>query len=222
MKRCFIIGNGPSINDLDLTPLKKHVCFTCNWMIQSPLYNKISPQFYCTYDEAFLDPKRNQRWVKLVKQSDSELIFPTSWKGKFDFLKNRQVSYLPLDLTQKLYDSNKDFSPHKTLYDGGSVIINLAIPAAILKGYTEIILLGCDNDYFPSESFSPYFYSFNNHDTKFSHDLDSNQSWALNTNDSYKKIHDYTQRNNIEILNGSSKSKIKAFSKIKLSDYFMK
>ena len=45
-KRCFILGNGPSLNYFNLEPLKSEFVFCTNEFIRYPKIGDIQPDFY--------------------------------------------------------------------------------------------------------------------------------------------------------------------------------
>ena len=46
-KRCFILGNGPSLKQQDLTLLKDEITFVSNWFVLHDKYEEINPDYYC-------------------------------------------------------------------------------------------------------------------------------------------------------------------------------
>jgi len=50
-QRCLIIGNGPSLNKIDLTDLKNEITIGCNRIY---LNKKLAPRYYCIEDEVLL------------------------------------------------------------------------------------------------------------------------------------------------------------------------
>ena len=52
-KRCFIIGNGPSIMEQDLTKLRDEYVFMVNQSMRMPEYQEINPQFHILADPRY-------------------------------------------------------------------------------------------------------------------------------------------------------------------------
>ena len=50
-RRCFVVGNGPSLKNQDLTKLKGEVVFTVNWMMRSPLFDTLKPTYHVIIDK---------------------------------------------------------------------------------------------------------------------------------------------------------------------------
>ena len=139
-QRCFIIGNGPSLNSEDLNLLKNEVTFACNRFFN--IYDLWNPTIYFCQDPTIL--KNNLSFIndynvkfkmispalKITKKYCSESIF--------------------YQVNRKLYFKGKppqfatDFS--SGIYEGYSVVFSM-IQAAVLLGFKEIYLLGVDFNY---------------------------------------------------------------------------
>lgn len=65
--RCFIIGNGPSINEQNLTLLTDEFSFVSNRFVLHPHFDNLKPNFYCISDPDFLI-KREQNILLNVKE----------------------------------------------------------------------------------------------------------------------------------------------------------
>src|SRR5262245_5805286 len=63
-RRCFIVGNGPSILKQDLTLLRNEITFVTNWFILHDLYEQISPTYLCVSDEATF--RGDDGWLRLA------------------------------------------------------------------------------------------------------------------------------------------------------------
>ena len=49
-ERCFIVLNGPSVNEHDLTKLKNEYVFATNFFFRSDLCKVVEPNYYCWID----------------------------------------------------------------------------------------------------------------------------------------------------------------------------
>lgn len=73
-KRCFILSNGPSINDYNLNFLDREVVISLN---AAPLLEnkyKFKAKYYCLSDPRFLE-KKEKREIFLSKMNDNSIIF---------------------------------------------------------------------------------------------------------------------------------------------------
>src|SRR5262249_39479466 len=53
--RAFILGNGPSLNQQDLTPLKEEITFGTNTFWKHPQIGQWQPTYYCLVDPLYFD-----------------------------------------------------------------------------------------------------------------------------------------------------------------------
>ncbi len=58
-KRCFILGNGPSLKEQDLSLLKDEYVFTVNQITRHPDYEKIKSNFHFYTDSMFFGLKKD-------------------------------------------------------------------------------------------------------------------------------------------------------------------
>ena len=54
-KRCFIVGNGPSLKHYDLSKLTNEHVFTVNNMMMTDHFKILNPNFHLFFDPNFLD-----------------------------------------------------------------------------------------------------------------------------------------------------------------------
>jgi hypothetical protein len=141
-RRCFIIGNGPSLNKVDLTHLKNEITFGVNGIYLN--YDKMG--FYSTYYviEDYLIAEDRSKEINAIEQS-------------FKFI----PSYLDYILKRNHNSANfnafinyreEPFSPRfsencsRRISVGGSVTY-MCIQLAYYMGFTEIYLVGFDHNY---------------------------------------------------------------------------
>ena len=144
-KRCFVIGNGPSlrVKDLDKIQANGDISFGCNRIYV--LFDKTSwrPTFYISQD-----PNVIRGCIEEIRELDKDQVKFIKALGKrkyevegaiyFDFVIRFGKKKLP-----KFSDN-----PEKALYNGYTVTY-AAIQFAAYMGFNEIYLLGCDCSYSP-------------------------------------------------------------------------
>lgn len=181
-KRCFIIGNGPSLNDLNLKKIKNADIFVCNYFCFSKASKQIEPTYYTLTDGAFFDPsesynhesKNIKQIIKKNKFILSKILKNNSKKTKFlipiRFKKNlkslnviphSRINYFnelpyPIEEVLPAEIDNKFGVP----FSLNVLISNLNL--AISLRYKEIYLIGADQDHYLSEK-----YTFNLRSRKF-------------------------------------------------------
>lgn len=151
-KRCFILGNGPSLNDLNTELLKNEDIFTVNQINRSSIFNRIKPKYHCIADSDFFflndkDPGEAER-LKYIKQLQSNedlvCIFPYSSKPFFDSLGfSNKIIYFNVynEVTKKEIKHINMTSAMPSI----RTVVQVAIYSAIYFGYDEIYLLGVEN-----------------------------------------------------------------------------
>jgi Protein of unknown function DUF115 len=156
--RCFVMGNGPSLNEMDLSKLDREMVFACNGAFL--LFNRIDwrPAFYTCVDtrvlrdraadiKAMLDshpemiaffPARIQLHDGSGREFDTRTIIPPA-KNRHYFnevsssLKNPPGSMFSLDANDRVVQ------PY-------TVAITMLQLAAYM-GFDPIYLIGCDTNY---------------------------------------------------------------------------
>ena len=145
-KRCFIIGNGPSLNKLDLTYLKDEFTFGVNGIFYKTEEMGIKPTFYMVEDNHVIDDN-----IDNINAYDVDYkFFPSIYKDKIK--KTDNTYFFNADLG--FYDASfpyfciprfsKNFS--KISYAGQSVTY-MNMQLAYYLGFKEVYLIGMDFSY---------------------------------------------------------------------------
>ena len=142
-KRCFVIGNGPSLRAEDLDKLVGEYSFASNriWL----MYEKTAwrPTFYMCQDYQMI---RGECERILTYPAPVLLSYNGMFKFKLRF--DNAIAYLcdkrPCVRRQLPLTFSRDCADH--LIDGTTVTYS-AIQLAVYMGFTEIYLLGVDNSY---------------------------------------------------------------------------
>jgi len=133
--RCFIIGNGPSLQKTNLSLLRKEYTFGLN-------------RIYLMYGDLGFQPTYYVVVNKLVVEQCSEDIIKQVKSPKFiSYDARRWLQYTP-DI---IYLCSRD-GPHfytnleKGVWQGGTVT-NVALQIAYYMGFQQVILVGVDHSY---------------------------------------------------------------------------
>lgn len=150
-QRCFIVGNGPSLNKLDLSLLKNEYSFAVNGIFYKTREMGYRPTFYVVEDRHVMADNIEE----INKYECNYKFFPSAYK---DQIKNKANTYFfNMDVgfyvkESKHYEKSrfsKDCS--EVIYCGQSVtFINLQL--AYYLGFTKIYLIGMDFEYKIPES----------------------------------------------------------------------
>lgn len=151
----YILGNGPSIKELNIERLMELDSFWCNNAYKMEDQGlKFSPKYYFFHD-AFGIQKNSERIAKI----DAGIKFFAEESGKiFSILHpNTNQNIINLNVTNALSKvKNKEnffIDPSLYIYSGASSVI-LMMQFAFYMGYSRILLGGVDLDYS-----KPYFYN---------------------------------------------------------------
>lgn len=136
-QRCFILGNGPSLAQMDLTPLENEITFGLNRIYL--LFDKIPfvPTYYVSVNELVLE----QFALDIASLSMPKFI---NWNSREHFDDaDATINFLRLGLS--LRDGfNSDID--KKFFSGGTVTY-VALQLAFIMGFSEVILIGVDHSF---------------------------------------------------------------------------
>ncbi len=166
-ERCFIIGNGPSLNKQDLRPLADEFTIVANEFILHEDFSTIDPDLYCICSEKLFGSK-DDKWLQpeemvfdsfvydqwMSKPNTMTWVFPYHYKPAFDkqgIFPEDEVRYVYFEPPWKLVQSTKQMNMDvaaQPMHNGRTVLLNMAIPIAYYLGFSEVYLVGCDCNYY--------------------------------------------------------------------------
>ena len=152
-KRCFILGNGPSIKDVDLCLLSQEYVFTTNFFQKIEGHDKLTPSFHVFIDGMFFDISNEDKltnnelnnYYRLVQSLGVPCFVPVNsydyihrnhWDEKIDI--NYVCSGAPIGFSEI-----KNIDLCKVIPSVNSVV-QTAMMIAIYMGFAEIYMLGID------------------------------------------------------------------------------
>src|SRR4030042_590103 len=135
-QRCFIIGNGPSLRQTDLTKLRGEFTFGLNRIYL--LFPELGFSTSCLVAV-------NDLVIEQCAAEIQDLNLPKflTWRARRWFRQDPNLTYLDTDFT-----GEEGFSPGLTgrIFEGFTVT-NVALQLAFYMGFTEVILVGVDHNY---------------------------------------------------------------------------
>lgn len=145
-QRCFIVGNGPSLNKIDLGKLNNECSFAVNGIFYKTAEMGYKPKFYVVEDGAVM--KDNTQ--KINDYDCDYKFFPSIYKPK---IKNRKNTYF-FNMNRSFYESKSPYfeTPRfskdceNKIYVGQSVTID-NLQLAYYLGFTQVYLVGMDFNY---------------------------------------------------------------------------
>lgn len=232
-KRCFILGNGPSLNEQNLDFLKDEVCFASNWFAVSDLYKKIKPQYYLICSHTVFGgwdtykPEIEPNFQKMINEHVGDSTIFTSFKFKNyieseDIFPNKKLNYLLFEKPFKEFVYKKgDVNIDPTLFvdDAQTVVSTFGIILAMHMGFEEIYLLGCDCSYEKDKSSkNNYFYDVKLHTTKTTNRDSLINTWEPGGSgyQCYEIIKQKANKAGFKIFNAGYKGNLEVFPRVDL------
>jgi hypothetical protein len=206
-KRCFVIGNGPSINNQDLTLLKDEIVFMVNRAFLDPRYEAIKPTYHVIVDPklstgewpiTFLDEivKKNPNVTFLLNSSwcDIDIFQPYKEKCKIYWI-DQSLNFTP-------FIENRKIDLRKRTYS--KFVVEQGITVAIYMGLKGIYFTGVEGNglaYLMMDK-SSHSYGVNKEDLdlkweNIARSYQSGSYWLK----SWNSISQYCKLNNIQFYN---------------------
>lgn len=161
-QRCFIIGNGPSTNNQDLTLLSDDLTFVMNGFWKHPIVDTQQPKYYFLADPLFFDgsiPMKEFFTRLSSKIKKSKYFVPLSAKKVIE-----RDSLLPQEFTHyiafngSLAEGNIQKIDFTQTVPGVQSVSQFAIMAALYMGCNPIYLIGLDHDWLAHRGQDQHFY----------------------------------------------------------------
>lgn len=241
--RCFVLGNGPSLKDVDFSDLKDEYVFTVNQIARKPEFRELNTNFHFWVDANFfnLDSTKPEDMELLevmkevkTKENSPKCFYPIEYKSfveKFQLHRLLDVYYFKTPMPfYEGFNHRIDMSRFGMSF---GTVVQWAIQMAVYMGFTEIYLLGCDNTgiltlfktALKSNDDSDYVYKFSDNDKKrmesllFSENsLEGYVEAYLQVMIGYRRLSAYCRANNVKLINCSSQTVIDSIERMQLKD----
>ncbi len=204
---CFIIGNGPSLNEMDLSGLKD--CHTFG-------LNKI----YLIFDRVDLNLSYHVAVNRLVIKQSIEafraLNCPSflSYKAAFDLTKTGESKFFYL-ATEGPYTFQRDIA--SPMHEGHTVTF-VAMQVAYYMGFKNIYLIGIDHNFFSEDAPNEQRFLKGDDPYHFDPRYFQNKDWNLPNREaselSYYLARYFFRRDGRNIYDATAKGKLDIFPKI--------
>lgn len=153
-KKCFLVGSGPSIADIDLSRLKDEYSFVGSEFDKHPQFASLNPKYYIITDSAYFDEDGAEYWPERFKAKNNSISATTTILvnlGAKDFIekkkmfKNHRFYYIGTNgIFSTYFDFNIDLDKFVPMPKN---TILLCLLSAIYMGFEEIYLLGCEHNF---------------------------------------------------------------------------
>lgn len=234
-KRCFIIGNGPSLLKQDLLPLINEYTFTVNSFTATKEFDIVRPKFHVMVDSTRFDESYevfNRNLENLSKNKHKPVcIFPLRFQKYFEskgYDKSLEIIYVypsSKSGTVNEIDFTKKIPPYQN-------VINVALYSAISLGFSEIYLIGCDmtglvkvyddND---NIEYGGHFYEYDNNQEKSTMDklhAERSNEFMLKAYgyvfELFRLTNDYAVKKGVKIYNATKGGTLDVFPRVKFED----
>ena len=216
-KRCFIIGNGPSLRTEDLNRIINEDSFGANKIYKVFPSTNWRPTYYTIVD-----------WHGVSRDEQDELQADVYFFGDYSWRKNKQDKpNMVIFYGERLLDTSlsslkfsEDISEQVYIH---ATVTYSAMQIAVYLGYTEIYLLGVDNNYaYISDSSGKVV---NNPDAQQSHfyrddNPAKNYADADGMTNVYKAAKQYADAHGIKIFNATRGGKLEVFERVDFDSLF--
>jgi hypothetical protein len=162
-RRCFVIGNGPSLKGMDLKPLAEDYTIAANSFYMHPDASAMGLDYLCINDPHFMkDEPRAIAWHGTIaeKLPTATLLLNEAARPlvqRHHLYSGQDVHYVKRGRwTHRASTVNLDLS--RPLNIGMTTGSSIAIPLALSLGFQEIYLIGFDCNWLADTSASYHFY----------------------------------------------------------------
>jgi len=242
-KRCFILGNGPSLKEQNLSPLCDEYVFTVNNSYRYEKIQDVKSNYHFYADPMYFDVKNSNESVVQLRESLVKSINGCLKKGTICFLPTIGYDLVAAyNLTE--YANIEFYSTPLKFYDGYDEEIDYSCPSpafntvvqwcitmSVYMGFKEIYLLGCDCDAIigniVSDKQGDHAYDTNEDDAKirqWATDFYSMEAifkgWA-NIFHYYEQLYQYCAKRGIRLINCSAKTILHSLPRMKYENVLL-
>ncbi len=217
-KRCFILGHGPSIKDIDITILKNEIVFVMSTFYNHPDFNLLNHTFHsCVKIPNVFNSKDKYEILKDLSDhvlSDSIILLDLNDKriiDKYNLFPKNKIYYIATS------NINRGFNLLKITKNNRTNPLH-TLEYALYMGFTEIYLHGLDHDEACKQN---YQYGFENKLAIKDPNNDNNgisirkqSDIFYNASLTYKEFEDmsdYAKEKGVNIVNLNQKGQLNMF-----------
>lgn len=222
-KRCFIIGNGPSLTISDLNKINEFGddSFAVNRIYK--LFDKTDwrPSYYVSQDSKVIEESKDN--FDLIKTNCKNMFISTSVGKKCIKKFKNQINFFYIN-TSKYYPHFPKFSfdVAKQVYEGMTVAYG-CIQLAVYMGYKEIYLIGTDHNY--NTNMTPDGkLEIKSNVSNYMPELAGETLFAPRLDEStlaYKKARQVCEDQGIKIMNATRGGKLEVFERVDFDSLFL-
>ena len=207
-ERCFILGNGPSLNKVNFSIFKNQITFGLNKIY---LKDNFVPSYLVSVNKHVIEQSFNQ-----FNKVESTLFLSSK------FLNNKRIRKGNVFFLPDLYSRTMFHDRINQSICQGHTVTFVAIQLAVYMGFKEIILTGVDHNFIQNGKPNEVQKMDSDDLNHFSKDYFKGHDWNLadleKSEQSYKIANKYAELNGIKILDATIDGNLQIFKKIKIND----
>jgi hypothetical protein len=234
-KRCFILGNGPSLKQHDLSLLRDEHVFVTNWFVMHDEFARLRHCYYCVSDPHFWnfgEGLHEEMVAPVAAKADVLSFFEQGAREPAKLTRLREhldrTFFIRLKTARTANEGfvSTNVAAHTNL--GFTVIIDLCLPIAHYLGFSEIYLMGCDCDYKlngTNDLSQSFFYDISRipakdleHVLKYRAEMEQLEKWLAG----YRVVRKVFEANDRKVYNAGYGGKLEVFDRVDYGSLFPK
>ena len=228
-KRIFLVGNGPSLNDMNLDLLENEDSIAMNRIELIYPQTKWRPSYYIFCSSNCDDRRWGTAWSKsVIKSSKEPKTLPLIWKRYKDVIERNSgeklddsTIYLET-LSENKVGQESCFSTNaEERLDKSGTSMNVALQLAYYMEYDEVYVIGCDSNWKTATNTTNTKEGDINHFHSEYHasiDNGEHEFWRMNTTHITAK--NFYDKRGTKIMNAGINSAITAYEKVNFNSLF--
>lgn len=212
-RRCFIVGNGPSLQIADLETLhaNREISFGVNQVYKAFASTNWRPDYYCAADTYVV-----KSFAKRISAMEGICKFIGNRCAlSLDEIGSDTLFFYPF-LFEHYEEEGPDFSdnPNNGIFFGNTVIYD-CLQFAAYMGFRKIYLIGTDCNYKNQGGAGDYFIKDYNDSTKHPSNFLADKVFIA-----YRKAREYAEEHGIKIYNATRGGKLEEFERVDFDSLF--
>jgi hypothetical protein len=149
-ERCFILGTGPSLKEIninEINKLKHEITFGVNSFYKSEVGSQLKPSYYTLMDNLYWE-KWSETFERVVQKYKNEPpVFITDLRAKH-LIDSLRIKASAIYIHSKKYPTSRISEKIDQNIFAAMNVVSYSILTAIYMGFEDIYLLGCDYNAF--------------------------------------------------------------------------
>jgi len=228
-KRIFLVGNGPSLNDMNLDLLVAEDTLAMNRIDLIYPKTKWRPTYYIFCSSNCHHPKWGTGWSKsVVNAAKYEDTIPLIWRRYKSLIEDNakeklhsSTIFLDSFTENKIGNASQFSTDAEKRLDKSGTTMNVALQLAYYMDYDKVYLIGCDSNWkTATNTVDSESGDINHFDPDYHAQIadGSREFWRMNT--THLTAAEYYKKADKQIYNAGLNSAIDAYEKINFESLF--